>query len=167
MTILSDDIERTLFDFHIHTLDGELFDMQLLKGKVVLIVNTASKCGFTPQYADLESLYRKYAHKGLIVIGVPCNQFGAQEPGTPEEIQKGCSTNYDVTFPLLEKVDVNGSRAHPLFRWLRQECPGLFGTTVKWNFTKFLVDRQGRPLSRFAPLTKPSSLTEKIEELLA
>ena len=167
MAPLSEDIEPTLFDFQIHTLSGELYDMQRLQGKVVLIVNTASKCGFTPQYADLEQLYRKYAHRGLMVLGVPCNQFGGQEPGTPEQIKEECSTNYDVTFPLLEKVEVNGSRAHPLFRWLRQECPGLFGTTVKWNFTKFLIDRQGRPLSRFAPLTNPSSLTEKIEELLA
>jgi len=167
MATLSEDIEPTLFDFQIHTLSGELYDMQLLRGKVVLIVNTASKCGFTPQYADLERLHRKYVHKGLIVIGVPCNQFGGQEPGTPEQIKEECSTTYDVTFPLLEKVEVNGSKAHPLFQWLRQECPGLFGTTVKWNFTKFLIDRQGRPLSRFAPLTNPASLTEKIEELLA
>lgn len=161
------DSDRTLFDFSIRTLDGEPFDIHSLKGKVVLIVNTASKCGFTPQYKDLEQLHRRYADKGLVVLGVPCNQFGAQEPGTPEEIQAGCQMNYDVTFSLLEKIDVNGANAHPLFRWLRQECPGLFGTTIKWNFTKFLIDKQGRPISRFAPLTNPASLTGKIEELLA
>ncbi len=160
------DYEKTLFDFSIHTLDGHPFDINILKGKVVLVVNTASKCGFTPQYEDLEKLHRSYADKGLVVLGVPCNQFGAQEPGTPEEIQAGCQMTYDVTFSLLEKVDVNGSNAHPLFRWLRQECPGLFGTTIKWNFTKFLIDKQGRPISRFAPLTNPSALTGKIEELL-
>ena len=159
--------DPTLYDFEIQTLGGEAFDLQSLKGKVVLIVNTASQCGFTPQYKELEKLYRRYDKQGFVVLGVPCNQFGSQEPGTPEEIQNGCTMNYNVTFPLLEKIDVNGSNAHPLFLWLRQECPGLFGTTVKWNFTKFLVDRQGRALSRFAPVTSPSSLREKIEELLA
>lgn len=167
MSPLSGMIDPTLYDFTVHTLNGEEFDLMKLKGKVVLIVNTASKCGFTPQYADLEKLYRKYGKQGFVVIGAPCNQFGAQEPGTPEEIQLGCTMNYDVTFPLLEKIDVNGANAHPLFVWLRQECPGLFGTTIKWNFTKFLVDRQGRALSRFAPMTNPSSLQHKIEELLA
>jgi len=167
MSPLSGDNDPTLYDFSIHHLDGTVFDMKSLQGKVVLVVNTASKCGFTPQYKDLESLYRTYASKGLVVLGVPCNQFGAQEPGTPDEIQAGCSTNFDVTFPLLEKVDVNGGNAHPLFQWLRQECPGLFGTTIKWNFTKFLIDKQGRPVSRFAPITNPTALTSKIQELLA
>lgn len=167
MCPLSGMTDPTLYDFTIHALDGTPFNMADLKGKVVLIVNTASKCGFTPQYKDLEALYRQYGEQGLVVLGVPCNQFGAQEPGSPEQIQVGCTMNYDVTFPLLEKIDVNGANAHPLFIWLRQECPGLFGTTIKWNFTKFLVDKQGRALSRFAPMTNPTSLTNKIEELLA
>ena len=167
MSPLSGGLDPTLYDFTIQTLGGKAFDLQCLKGKVVLIVNTASKCGFTPQYRDLEQLYRRYGEQGFVVLGVPCNQFGAQEPGTPEEIQIGCTMNYNVTFPLLQKIDVNGSNAHPLFVWLRQECPGLFGTTIKWNFTKFLVDKQGRALSRFAPMTSPTSLREKIEELLA
>jgi glutathione peroxidase len=167
MSQLSGMTDPKLYDFTINRLDDSPFDMQDLHGKVVLIVNTASQCGFTPQYKDLERLYRQYQSRGFVVLGVPCNQFGAQEPGTPAEIQVGCTMNYDVTFPLLEKIDVNGSKAHPLFIWLRQECPGIFGTTIKWNFTKFLIDRQGRPINRFAPLTNPASLTDKIEELLS
>ena len=166
MSPLSGGLDPTLYDFTIQTLGGEVFDLQSLKGNVVLIVNTASQCGFTPQYKDLEKLYRRYGEQGFVVLGVPCNQFGAQEPGTPEEIQIGCTMNYNVTFPLLEKIDVNGSNAHPLFVWLRQECPGLFGTTIKWNFTKFLVDREGRVIKRFSPQASPEDLDADIRALL-
>ena len=155
-----------LYQFEIHKLDGSVFDMSCLVGKLVLFVNVASNCGFTPQYQGLESIFQKYKDRGLMVVGVPCNQFGQQEPGTAEEIQNGCLMEYNVSFPVLEKVDVNGENAHPIFQWLRQECPGLFGTTIKWNFTKFLVDRQGRAIDRFSPLTSPASLERRIESLL-
>lgn len=157
----------TLYDFSIRNLDGEMMDFECFRGKVVLFVNTASKCGFTPQYAGLEQLYQQYKDQGLIIVGVPCNQFGQQEPGTPTQIRDECLLQYDVTFPITEKVAVNGVHAHPLFQWLREECRGLFGSSVKWNFTKFLVDRQGRPLQRFSPMTSPASLESKIQELLA
>lgn len=158
--------DATLFDFSIRTLDGESMDFESLRGKVVLFVNTASNCGFTPQYAGLEQLYQQYKEQGLIIVGAPCNQFGQQEPGSPTQIREECLLQYDVTFPITEKIAVNGAHAHPLFQWLREECRGLFGSSVKWNFTKFLVDRQGRPLQRFSPMTSPTALEGKIQELL-
>jgi len=136
------------------------------RGKVLLIVNTASKCGFTPQYAELEALYRDYKDRGLEVLAFPCNQFGAQEPGDADEIANFCSLTYDVTFPVMAKIDVNGSGADPIFKHLKREKTGLLGSGIKWNFTKFLVDRDGKVVSRHAPTTKPEQLRAEIEALL-
>ena len=160
------DPNSTIYDFSITLLNGNALDLNRLRGNVILFVNTASYCGFTPQYSGLESLYQKFKDQGLVIVGAPCNQFGQQEPGTPEEIENGCLLEYQVSFPITEKIEVNGSSAHPLFQWLRGECRGLFGSTIKWNFTKFLVDKQGRPIQRFAPLTSPVALESKIQELL-
>ncbi|MFQ3392753.1 glutathione peroxidase [Enterobacter mori] len=143
-------------------LDGQLISMADYAGKVVLVVNTASQCGFTPQYAGLEVLYNKYAEQGLVVLGFPCNQFGKQEPGGADEISKTCHINYGVSFPMFEKVEVNGSAAHPLFRYLKNELPGVLGERIKWNFTKFLIGRNGEPLKRFAPMTKPEKMEAAI-----
>jgi glutathione peroxidase len=137
------------------------------KGKVLLVVNVASKCGFTPQYEGLEALHRRYGDKGFEVLGFPCNQFGAQEPGNAEEIANFCSLTYDVTFPLLGKIDVNGKGAAPIYRHLKSEAPGLLGSeAIKWNFTKFLVDRSGKVVKRYAPQTKPEDIARDIEGLL-
>ena len=137
-------------------------------GRVVLIVNTASKCGFTPQYEGLEALWRKYREAGLVVLGFPCNQFGGQEPGTAEQIASFCSTSYDVTFPIMAKINVNGAEADPVYQWLKKEKPGLLGIgAIKWNFTKFLVGRDGQVIERFAPSDKPASLEAAIERALA
>lgn len=140
-------------------LDGQPVSMADYAGKLVLVVNTASHCGFTPQYAGLEVLYNKYAAQGLVVLGFPCNQFGNQEPGGADEIAQTCHINYGVSFPIFEKVDVNGADTHPVFRYLKNELPGVLGGRIKWNFTKFLIGRDGKPLKRFAPFTTP----EKIE----
>ena len=157
----------SIYDFTAETLDGKPAPLSDWKGKVVLIVNTASKCGFTPQYKGLEELYRKHRDQGLVVLGFPCNQFGKQEPGDAAEIASFCSLTYDVTFPLMAKIDVNGPKADPLYAWLKGEKKGILGTeAIKWNFTKFLVDRQGRVASRFAPTATPSSLEGAIEALL-
>lgn len=139
--------------------DGQLISMVDYAGKVVLVVNTASQCGFTPQYGGLEALYKKYAARGFVVLGFPCNQFGKQEPGGADEISRTCYINYGVSFPMFEKVEVNGAAAHPVFRYLKKELPGVLGGRIKWNFTKFLIGRNGKPLKRFAPMTTP----EKIE----
>ncbi|EFE55691.1 MULTISPECIES: glutathione peroxidase [Providencia] len=144
------------------SLGGQLISMKDYADKVVLVVNTASHCGFTPQYNGLESLYKKYAPQGFVVLGFPCNQFGKQEPGSAEEIAQTCFINYEVSFPIFEKVDVNGSSAHPIFRYLKNELPGLMGGRIKWNFTKFLIGRDGKPLKRFAPFTTP----EKMEAII-
>ncbi|MCX5572705.1 glutathione peroxidase [Enterobacter sp. E-TC7] len=148
------------------SLDGRLISMDDYAGKVVLVVNTASQCGFTPQYAGLEALYKKYAEQGLVVLGFPCNQFGKQEPGDADEISKTCHVNYGVSFPMFEKVEVNGSTAHPLFRYLKKELPGVLGGRIKWNFTKFLIGRDGKPLKRFAPMTSPEKMEGAIVEAL-
>ncbi|MGI9285382.1 MAG: glutathione peroxidase [Pseudomonadales bacterium] len=159
---------ESIYDFECETISGEMQPLSKYKGKALLIVNTASKCGFTPQYDGLEALYEKYAQQGLEVLGFPCNQFGNQEPGTNADIQNFCSTKFDVSFPLFAKVDVNGSGAHPLYKYLKEEAPGLLGTgRVKWNFTKFLVDKNGNVLERFAPKTKPEEIEEAIEKALA
>ncbi|WP_431624122.1 glutathione peroxidase [Enterobacter chuandaensis] len=147
-------------------LDGRLISMADYAGKVVLVVNTASQCGFTPQYAGLEALYKKYADRGLVVLGFPCNQFGKQEPGDADEISKTCHINYGVSFPMFGKVEVNGSAAHPLFRYLKNELPGVLGGRIKWNFTKFLIGRDGKPLKRFAPMTTPEKMEGAIVEAL-
>lgn len=139
-------------------LDGSLISMADYAGKVVLVVNTASQCGFTPQYAGLEALYKKYAEQGLVVLGFPCNQFGKQEPGDADEILKTCYINYGVSFPMFGKVEVNGAAAHPIFRYLKNELPGVLGGRIKWNFTKFLIGRDGKPLKRFAPMTTPEKM---------
>jgi len=149
------------------TIDGKEVSLADWKGQVLLIVNTASKCGFTPQYAGLELLWQKLGDKGFAVLGFPCNQFGQQEPGSEDEIASFCTKNYGVTFPMFAKVDVNGPATHPLFQQLKEEATGLLGSrAIKWNFTKFLVNRQGRPVERFAPTVKPEDLTARIVKLL-
>ena len=154
-------------DFTVKAADGSDASLEAYRGKVLLIVNTASKCGFTPQYEGLEALHRDYGDRGFEVLGFPCNQFGAQEPGDATEIASFCSTTYDVTFPVFAKVDVNGPDAAPLFDALKSAAPGLLGSKgIKWNFTKFLVDREGRVVDRYAPTTKPADLRGDIEKLL-
>ena len=154
-------------DFTVKAADGQAVDMAAYEGRALLIVNTASKCGFTPQYEGLEALHRRYADQGLTVLGFPCNQFGAQEPGDAAEIANFCSLTYDVSFPVMAKVDVNGDDADPLFQWLKAQAPGVLGTkAIKWNFTKFLVDRDGKVVGRYAPTTKPQDLVKDIEGLL-
>lgn len=146
---------------------GEPFSFKQLEGKVVLIVNVASKCGFTPQYKELEELYKAYKDEGLVILGFPCNQFGHQESGTQEEIQSFCQLNYGVTFPVLKKIDVNGANADPVYNYLKNEKSGLLGFKgIKWNFEKFLIDKQGKVYERYSSLTKPSSLKETVETLL-
>ena len=159
---------KTIYDFEAQTLDGQPAPLAQFRGKVMLIVNTASKCGFTPQYAGLEELWRKYKDKGLIILGFPCNQFAGQEPGAADEIANFCSLTYDVSFPMMSKIDVNGSHAHPLYAWLKSRRRGLLGSPgVKWNFTKFLVGRDGDPVARFGPTSEPKSLEGAIETALA
>ena len=154
-------------DFTVRAPDGTPAPLSEYAGKVLLIVNTASKCGFTPQYEGLEALHRSYADRGFAVLGFPCNQFGAQEPGNAAEIASFCALTYDVTFPVFAKVDVNGTAADPLFEALKRAAPGFLGSrTIKWNFTKFLVDRAGKVVGRHAPTTKPEALTADIEALL-
>ncbi|EME8857976.1 glutathione peroxidase [Enterobacter mori] len=148
------------------SLDSRPISMADYAGKVVLVVNTASQCGFTPQYAGLEALYKKYADRGLVMLGFPCNQFGKQEPGGADEISKTCHINYGVSFPMFEKVEVNGSAAHPLFRYLKNELPGVLGGRIKWNFTKFLIGRDGKPLKRFAPMTTPEKIDPAVHAAL-
>lgn len=158
----------TLTDFDLVSLDGTAMPLSTYAGRVVLMVNVASMCGFTPQYAGLEQLWRAYGDKGLTVIGCPCDQFGHQEPGSAEEIATFCSTRYDVTFPLTAKLEVNGDNAHPLWQWMREAEPGVLGTTaVKWNFTKFLIGRDGRVLARYASTATPESMAKDIEAALA
>ncbi|MFB0710258.1 glutathione peroxidase [Buttiauxella noackiae] len=144
------------------SLRGQLISMADYAGKLVLVVNTASHCGFTPQYAGLEALYKNYADQGLVVLGFPCNQFGKQEPGGADEIAHTCHINYGVSFPMFEKVEVNGPATHPVFRYLKDELPGLLGGRIKWNFTKFLIGRDGKPLKRFAPISTPEKMEAAI-----
>ncbi|WP_294274535.1 glutathione peroxidase [uncultured Sphingomonas sp.] len=154
-------------DFTVKAADGSPVDMGRYAGRVLLIVNTASKCGFTPQYEGLEALHRRFEGQGLTVLGFPCNQFGAQEPGDAAEIANFCSLTYDVNFPVMAKIDVNGDDADPLFQWLKAQAPGVLGTkAIKWNFTKFLVDRSGKVVGRYAPTTKPEELVQDIEGLI-
>ncbi|MEB3751647.1 glutathione peroxidase [Geobacillus icigianus] len=158
----------SVYQFSAKTIRGEEQPLSVYQGKVLLIVNTASRCGFTPQYKELQELYDDYRDRGFVVLGFPCNQFGGQEPGTEEEIEQFCQLNYGVTFPLFAKVDVNGDHAHPLFHYLKEQAPGALGTkAIKWNFTKFLVDRNGEVVARFAPQTKPNELRKEIEKLLS
>ncbi|MGA2849700.1 MAG: glutathione peroxidase [Terracidiphilus sp.] len=159
--------EESIYDFTARLLDGSPMSLESMRGQVLLIVNTASRCGFTPQYAGLQKLFEAYKEHSFEVLAFPCNQFGAQEPGSAAEIGSFCQKNYGVTFPVFSKIDVNGPNAHPIFHFLKECRPGLFGTTrIKWNFTKFLVDRKGRVVKRFAPSKPPKDLAPKIEELL-
>ena len=158
----------TVYDFKAKQLGGKAVDLKKFRGKVLLIVNTASNCGYTPQYKGLEEVYQQFKDKDVEVLGFPCNQFGAQEPGTADEIGAFCERNFGVTFPLFDKIDVNGDDAHPLFRHLKSEAPGLMGTeAIKWNFTKFLVRKDGTVFKRYAPQTEPRELMRDIEKLLA
>ncbi len=156
----------SIYDFTAKSLAGKDVALKDFEGKVLLIVNTASACGFTPQYKGLEALQQKYGARGFSVLGFPCNQFGAQEPGDEVQIAQFCSTNYGVSFPMFAKIDVNGAGAHPLYKFLKDEKSGLLGSAIKWNFTKFLVDRSGRVVSRHAPTTTPEALSKEIETLL-
>jgi len=157
----------SIYDFTAKSLQGKDVSLGDYRGKPMLIVNTASKCGFTPQYEGLEKLYEQHKDKGLVVLGFPCNQFGAQEPGTEEEIGAFCQANYGVTFPMFAKIDVNGAKAHPLYNFLKGEKGGILGTkNIKWNFTKFLVNREGKVVNRFAPTTKPEDIQNAIAAVL-
>ncbi len=156
----------SIYDFSATSIEGNPVELSNYKDKVLLIVNTASQCGFTPQYQGLQALYQKYSDRGLVVLGFPCNQFGQQEPGSTSEIQSFCETRFGVSFPLFEKVDVNGINAHPLFKYLTKAVPGILGTEgIKWNFTKFLVDRKGNVVKRYPSMTKPEDLEKEIEAL--
>ncbi len=158
----------SVYDFEARQIDGQPVPLSRYKGKVLLIVNTASRCGFTPQFEGLETLYKKYADKGLAVLGFPSNQFGHQDPGSNAEIDAFCTRNYGVSFSMMEKIDVNGADAAPLYKWLAKEAPGLLGSkAIKWNFTKFLVGKDGQVIRRYAPLDKPESISADIETALA
>jgi glutathione peroxidase len=160
-------MKQGFYDFSAISLQGKEIDMDEYKGKVVLVVNTASKCGLTPQYEGLEKLYRDYKDKGLVILGFPCNQFAGQEPGDEKSISEGCLINYGVTFPMFAKIDVNGANAHPIYKYLKSELKGgLLGSSIKWNFAKFLIDKEGKPYKRYSPTTAPENLKEDIEELL-
>jgi len=157
----------SIYDYSAKTLEGKTVSLSDFRGNAILIVNTASKCGFTPQYAGLESLHEKLSGKGLTILGFPCNQFGQQEPGSEEEIGAFCRMNYGVSFPMFAKIDVNGPNAHPLYDYLKREQPGILGSkNIKWNFTKFLVDRNGKVVDRFAPMTKPEEIEKSIATVL-
>ncbi|MBF4799790.1 glutathione peroxidase [Aeromonas hydrophila] len=157
----------SLPDLTLQRLDGTEFPLSTLQGQVVLVVNVASRCGFTPQYTGLEALYQELGPEGLMILGFPCDQFGHQEPGDAEEIAHFCSLDYPVSFPIMAKCEVNGEQAHPFYQWLKREQPGLLGLeNVKWNFTKFLIDRGGKVVARFAPTSKPESLRDDIQALL-
>ena len=156
-----------LYNISVKDIDMNLVDLSSYEGKTLLIVNVASKCGFTPQYKDLQNLYEKYQDQGLEVLGFPCNQFGAQEPGTNEEVKSFCDLNYNVSFKMFDKIDVNGSDASPLFKFLKHESPGIMGTeAIKWNFTKFLVDKDGQVIKRFAPKDGESEIESELQKIL-
>ena len=154
-----------IYDIDVKSIRGQSESMSRYKGKVLLIVNTASKCGFTPQYEGLESVYRKYKERGLEVLGFPCDQFGHQEPGDEAEIKNFCSTSYDVTFPMFAKIDVNGDKTHPLYQWMKKEAKGLLGSeSIKWNFTKFLIDAEGNVVKRYAPNDTPEKIEKDLQK---
>jgi glutathione peroxidase len=158
----------SIYDFEAQQIGGKAVPLAQFRGKPMLIVNTASACGFTPQFAGLEELHKRYADRGLVVLGFPCNQFGSQDPGSNEEIASFCQVNYGVSFPMMAKIDVNGPQAHPLYRWLTAEAPGLLGSKgIKWNFTKFLVGKDGSVLKRYAPQDAPEKLAKDVEAALA
>ncbi|MFC1743521.1 glutathione peroxidase [Candidatus Riflebacteria bacterium] len=156
-----------LYSFKVKTINGDIESLEKYKGRVILIVNTASHCGFTPQFAGLEKLYKENKDKGFVILGFPCNQFGNQDPGTDKEIQQFCQLNYGVSFPMFSKIEVNGDNAEPLFKYLKDSLPGFLGfNSIKWNFTKFLIDREGKPINRFSSLSKPGELLKAIQPLL-
>ncbi len=158
----------SVYDFEAQQINGQTVPLKQFQGQVLLIVNTASACGFTPQFAGLETLHQSYGERGLVVLGFPCNQFGHQDPGSDEQIASFCQLNYGVSFPMMSKIEVNGADAHPLYRWLTAEAPGLLGSKmIKWNFTKFLVGRDGRVIRRYAPQDAPAKLAGDIEQALA
>jgi glutathione peroxidase len=158
----------SIYDFEAQQINGQDIALSQFKGKVMLIVNTASKCGFTPQFGGLEELHKTYTDRGLVVLGFPCNQFGSQDPGADGEIAEFCQVNYGVSFPMMGKIDVNGPAAHPLYKWLSSEAPGLLGSkSIKWNFTKFLVGKDGQVIRRYAPTDKPADLAKDVEAALA
>ncbi|ETD71711.1 glutathione peroxidase [Pelistega indica] len=159
-------MDTDFYSFNAQTIDNQSFNFEQLKGKVVLIVNTASQCGFTPQYKELEKLYQTFRNQNFMILAFPCNQFGHQEPGDAVEIKHFCELNYGVTFTLMAKVDVNGDNAHPLFTWLKKQKSGIMGEHIKWNFTKFLVNKNGLVIGRYAPLTKPSNLSKDIQQAI-
>ena len=157
----------SVYDFQATSITGQPVSLSEFRGKPLLIVNTASKCGFTPQFEGLEQLWKTYGPRGLVIVGFPCNQFGSQDPGSESEIASFCQLNYGVSFPMMSKVDVNGSNAHPLYKWLTEEAPGILGTkAIKWNFTKFLIGRDGQVIKRYAPTDKPKDLAGDIEKAL-
>lgn len=158
---------KPFYTLSAQSITGNDIPMQTYEGKTILVVNTASKCGLTPQYEGLEALYNKYKDQGLIILGFPCNQFGNQEPGDEKSISEGCLINYGVTFPMFAKVEVNGKGTHPIFKYLKKELSGLLGSKVKWNFTKFLIDAEGNPIKRFAPVTKPEKIDIYLASLLS
>lgn len=159
-------MKNRFYDFAANNLQGKEVSMSEFKGKTVLVVNTASQCGLTPQYEGLEKLNQKYKDKGLVILGFPCNQFGNQEPGDSKDIAEGCLLNYGVTFPMFSKIEVNGKNAHPVFKFLKHELGGIFGSSIKWNFTKFLVDANGKPVKRFSPITKPEEIDKYLRKIL-
>ena len=159
-------MEQSIYNFRAKTINGKDISMEQYRGKVVVVVNTASKCGFTPQYADLNTLYSKYKDYGFEILGFPCNQFGNQEPGDSKQISEGCLLNYGVSFQMFDKVLVNGDGAHPLFKFIKRSLPGFFGGRIVWNFTKFIFDANGKPLKRFAPITSPLQMEELIRKQL-
>ncbi len=159
-------MKTNFYNLEAETLQGKMLSMESFKGKTILIVNTASKCGLTPQYEGLEKLYQKYQDKGLVVLGFPCNQFGNQEPGDAKSIEEGCLINYGVSFPMFAKVDVNGKNAHPIYKYLKKELSTFLGSRIKWNFTKFLIDAQGNPIKRFGSTTKPEKIDNYLESSL-
>ncbi|MEH6659812.1 MULTISPECIES: glutathione peroxidase [Flavobacteriaceae] len=155
-----------IYDFKAQKLSGETISLEAYKGKTVVVVNTASKCGLTPQYEGLENLYKKYKDKGLVILGFPCNQFRNQETANSKEIKEFCDLNYGVSFPMFSKIDVNGNNAHPLYMYLKTELKGFLGNNIKWNFTKFIIDKKGNPIKRFSPMTKPEKMESLIKQLL-
>lgn len=160
-------MNTNIYQFKATSLQGQEINLEIYKGKVLLVVNTASKCGFTPQFEGLEKLYKDYKDKGLLILGFPCNQFANQEPGSEKEISEFCHINYGVSFPMFSKINVNGENAHPIYKYLKSELSGILGRDIKWNFTKFLIDKDGNAYKRFAPTTKPEKLRKDIEKLLA
>jgi len=159
-------MKNNFYDFNAKKLNGEELSMETYKGKIILVVNTASKCGLTPQFEGLEKLYQKYKDKGLEILGFPCNQFANQEPGDEKSIAEGCLLNYGVTFPMFSKIDVNGENTHPIYKYLKKELKGFFGSKIKWNFTKFLINADGKPVKRFSPTTKPEKIDRFLSKIL-